>query len=155
LKLAHGSSYVVELGTAMGWTAISLALTDSQRQVATYDPFERPELARYLDLVPPDVRNRVTPIFAPGDEGPQSDRPVDLLYIDTTHECDATIREIEAWRPVLGDGAFVVLDDYAHPDFPGVRQAVDRLQLNGAERAGLFVHRTKGSSLQPLPFNAR
>ncbi|MBV9193140.1 MAG: class I SAM-dependent methyltransferase [Solirubrobacterales bacterium] len=47
--------------------------------------------------------------------------PVDLLYVDTAHERADTIRELEAWRPVLRDGARVVLDDYTHPEFPGVR----------------------------------
>ena len=44
-----------------------------------------------------------------------------LLYVDTAHERADTIRELEAWRPVLRDGARVVLDDYTHPEFPGVR----------------------------------
>ena len=142
LKLAKGRTHVVELGTAMGWTAISLAVADPDRRVITYDPFERPEVARYLELVPAAVGDRVTVMAAPGDQGPTDGQPVDLLYIDSMHDRASTIREVEAWQPVLRAGALVVLDDYAHPEFPGVREAIDELGLEGRERAGLFVHRT-------------
>jgi hypothetical protein len=141
LKLAGSGRFVVELGTAQGWTAISLALAHPEREVISYDPFQRPEPMRYLELVPEQVRRRVTLVRERGDSGPRTDRPVDLLYIDTSHEQEDTIRELEAWRPVLRDRAWVVLDDYAHPDFPGVKAAVSEMQLDGVEREGAFVHR--------------
>ena len=144
LKLAKDSRLVVELGTAQGWTAISLALADPRREVLSYDPFERPEPKRYLALVPEHVRRRVTFVVARGDSGPSTDRPVDLLFIDTTHEQAETVREVEAWRPALRGGSWLVLDDYGHPDFPGVKAAVSEMQLDGEERGGLFVHRVTG-----------
>lgn len=140
LRLAENRRYVVELGTAMGWTAISLVLADPDREVVTHDPFERHGLSLYLNLVSPQVRNRLTLVLASGDQGPRIDRPVDLLYIDATHERMDTIREFETWRPVLRDGALVVFDDYVHPEFPGVREAVKQLRLNGEEQDGLFLH---------------
>ena len=42
-----------------------------------------------------------------------------------------------------GPAAAVVLDDYSHPEFPGVTQAVRALGLDGEERDGLFVHRVR------------
>jgi predicted O-methyltransferase YrrM len=144
LNLAGTGRYVVELGTAQAWTAISLALAHPEREVISYDPFERPEPQKYLGLVPDDVRDRVTLLIASSHEGPRTDRPVDLLYIDTTHERADTITELQAWRPVLRDGAWVVLDDFDHPEFPGVREAVNELRLAGVERNGLFVHRVGG-----------
>jgi predicted O-methyltransferase YrrM len=141
LELAGDGRYVVELGTAQAWTAISLALAHPEREVVTYDPFERAEPEKYLSLVPEQVRGRVKLLIASSQEGPRTDRPVDLLYIDTTHERGDTIRELQAWRPVLRDGSMVVLDDYAHPDFPGVSEAVRELGLAGGERHGLFAHR--------------
>ncbi len=146
LNLAGDGRLVVELGTAQGWTAISLALAHPQREVISYDPFERPEPQQYLRIVPEHVRRRVTFVVGRGDSGPQTHRPVDLLYVDTTHERADTIRELEAWRPALRDGAWVVLDDYAHPDFPGVREAVSDLRLDGEEHDGLFVHRVTRSA---------
>jgi hypothetical protein len=141
LKLAGSAQHVVELGTAQGWTAISLALGHPEREVISYDPFERPEPQRYLALVPEQVRRRVKLVHERGDSGPRTDRPVDLLYVDATHERADTVRELEAWLPVLRRDAWVVLDDYAHPEFPGVSEAVNDLRLDGEERGGLFIHR--------------
>jgi hypothetical protein len=60
--------------------------------------------------------------------------------IDATHERMDTIREFETWRPVLRDGALVAFDDYAHPEFPGAREAVQQLRLDVEEQDGLFMH---------------
>ena len=150
LSLAKDRHYVAELGTATGWTAISLLIADPRREVVSYDPFERREPHLYLELVDPSVRNRLTLVLGRGDEGPQIDRPVELLYIDSAHERADTIRELEAWRPVLREGAVVVLDDFTHPEFPGVREAVEQLGLTGEHREGLFVHRVTGRSANAL-----
>jgi len=139
LSLADGRSHVVELGTATGWTAISLALADPGRRVTSFDLVSRPEPARYLRLVGADVRARIELVTAPGSDGPRDDRPVDLLYIDSSHERQATIDEVHAWRPVLAPGAAIVFDDYGHPDYPGVREAVQELGLNGRPVGTLFV----------------
>jgi hypothetical protein len=46
----------------------------------------------------------------------------------------------QAWLPVLGAGALVIFDDYGHPDYPGVREAIDALRLAGRAHGPLFVH---------------
>jgi predicted O-methyltransferase YrrM len=140
LTLARGARRVVELGTATGWTAISLALDDPAREVATYDVHERPEPGRYLGLVRPSVARRITLEVASGSSGPADPRPVDLLYIDSSHEREQTIAEVTAWRPVLGPGATIVFDDYTHPDYPGVAEAIAQLGLAGTRRGTMFVH---------------
>jgi predicted O-methyltransferase YrrM len=139
LQLAFGRPHVVELGTATGWTAISLALSDPNRHVTTYDPIERPERERYLSLVPASVRHRISFVSAPGAVGPSDAQPVDLLYLDSSHERDETIREFEAWRRMLHASSVIAFDDYGHPEYPGVREAVKALQLRGEDREGLFV----------------
>jgi predicted O-methyltransferase YrrM len=141
LSLARGRRLVVELGTATAWTAIALALADSHREVISYDPVERAERARYLELVTPETRSRITFVSAPGSSGPRDLRPVDLLYVDSLHEYEGTIAELQAWTPVLHPGALIVLDDYTHPAYPGVRQAIQELALAGEQRGTLFVHR--------------
>lgn len=145
LELAEDRLNVVELGTASGWTASSLLLADRRREVVSYDVVHRPGLDRYLDLAGPDVRRRLELVCAAGDEGPRSDRPVELLYIDSSHERSATIREVRVWRPVLAPGAFVVFDDFTHREYPGVRQAVDEMGLEGYEIHGLFVHQIRAA----------
>lgn len=140
LNLAVDAQFVVELGTAHAWTAISLALAREDREVVSYDPVERDERSRYLQLVPEQVRRRVTFVCQRGDSGPGTDRPVDFLYIDTLHQRAETIQELQAWRQVLRDGAWVIIDDYDHPEYPGVREAISELRLGGEIRDNLFVH---------------
>lgn len=140
LGLAGGRRRVVELGTGTGWTAIALALADAGREVITYDPIDRPERERYMALVRPHVRSRVHFVNEPGSNGPGGDQAIDLLYVDSDHGRRATIEELQAWRPALRTGALVVLDDFTHPDFPGVREAVHELELDGTQHGTLFVH---------------
>lgn len=132
---------MVELGTGTGWTAIALALADARRQVITYDPIYRPERTRYLALAGARAASQITFVGEPGSVGPSDEQPVDLLYIDSTHARQATIDELHAWRFSLASGAVVVFDDYMHPDYPGVREAVRDLRLDGSQQGTLFVHR--------------
>jgi SAM-dependent methyltransferase len=140
LELAHGRRRVVALGTGMGWTAISLALEDRERRVTTFDPSSYAERRRYLPLVAPRVLERIQFIAEPGSLGPQDRDPVDMLYIDSSHEREQTLAELRAWWTALRPGAVVIFDDYTHPDFPGVREAVEEFGLQGVQRGTLFVH---------------
>ena len=142
LELAEGRSTVVELGTAVGWTTAAFALADPGRQVLSFDPVALPQRERYLALVPEAARRRIRLVQAPGAEGAgEADEAVDLLFIDSTHDREPTIAEVQAWRGRLAPGAVVVLHDYDNPDFPGVREAVDALGLQGDVRRGCFVWR--------------
>ncbi|HEX3391469.1 MAG TPA: class I SAM-dependent methyltransferase [Solirubrobacteraceae bacterium] len=145
LRLAHDRRRVVELGTGTAWTTLALALADRQREVISYDPIARTERERYLALVNPGVRARVRLIAKPGSTGPTYDDPVDLLYVDSSHTREDTIAELRAWQPALRPGALVVLDDYTHKDYPGVREAVAELGLPGNQRGTLFVHEVAAS----------
>lgn len=144
LKLARGHHRVVELGTATGWTAISLALADPARTVNSIDVVSREEPLRYLELVDDSVRRRVELEIRDGAEGPVNATPVELLYIDSSHERDATVAEVLAWRPVLAPGATIAFDDYSNPDYPGVREAIAALKLAGEARGSMFVHAVPG-----------
>lgn len=140
LELARGRRRVVELGTGMGWTAISLVLADPERRVITFDPSDYPERRRYASLVSSSVLERIRFVAQPGSLGPQDPDPIDLLYIDSSHEREGTLTELRAWWTALRPGAIVVFDDYTHPDFPGVREAVEEFGLEGVQRGTLFVH---------------
>src|SRR4029077_11220587 len=135
----RGRRRVVELGTATGWTAIALALDDPHRLVVSYDVVERPEPQRYLQLVAPSVRERIELVTAPGSDGPRDAATVDMLYIDSSHEREQTVAGGLGGGPVLAGGAPVVFDDYRHPDFPGVSEAIAELGLSGEQCGTLFV----------------
>ncbi len=53
--------------------------------------------------------------------------PVGLLYVDGDHTREGARRDILAWAPHLAPGARIAVDDYGHPDWPGVGEAVDDL----------------------------
>jgi predicted O-methyltransferase YrrM len=143
LGLAGNARRIVELGTATGWTAISLALSGRDCEVVSYDVVEREERERYLRLVSAAVRDRIELVLAPGSSGPRDARAVDLLYIDSSHEREQTVAEVLAWRPALRSGGMIVFDDFAHPDYPGVREAVAQLGLPGVQRGSLLIHRSE------------
>lgn len=60
-------------------------------------------------------------------EGP----PVGLLFVDGDHSEEGARRDIEAWAPHLSPDARIAVDDYGHPDWPGVKTAVDKLVEEG------------------------
>jgi predicted O-methyltransferase YrrM len=144
LSLSHNRERVAELGTATGWTALSLALASPRRRVWSYDPAARAEVDRYRQLVGRGVRSRVEFVTAAGSAGPPAGVTIELLYVDSSHDRDDTIAEIKAWAPALEPGALIVFDDYQHPLFPGVRSAVEALGLTGRQRGTLFVHEVRG-----------
>jgi hypothetical protein len=51
---------------------------------------------------------------------------LDLIFIDAgDHTFDEVCRDLEAWQPKLRPGGLLCGHDYGHPDFPGVKPAVD------------------------------
>lgn len=141
LRVAAGRREVVELGTGTGWSAISLALADGHRRVVSYDPCVRPQREHYLAQVRPQVRDRIE--FRPerDSSGPRQGEQPDVLFIDSHHERDAVVDAFSARRDSLAPGAVVAFHDYGHPDYPGVREAVEQLGLDGSARGTLFLWR--------------
>jgi cephalosporin hydroxylase len=92
-------------------------------------------------MVGDSVARRITFVTAPGEEGPGELRGVELLFVDSSHEREPTLAQVAVWRPALAAGALVVFDDYAHPDYPGVAEALAALGADGTVRASMFVWR--------------
>ena len=101
----------------------------------------RGEREGYLDLAGRGVLGRIELREEPDCRGPHPGDPsVELLFIDSAHEREAVLAAFRAWRDALAPGAVVVFHDYGHPEYPGVREAVLELGLEGgAERGGVFV----------------
>jgi hypothetical protein len=140
LELAAGRRFVVELGTGSAWTTIALAAADRSREVVSFDPADRTERLRYLALVDAQTRARIELVPERGANGPRSSRPVEMLYVDSSHGLQDTLDELGAWTPALAAGAIVVLDDYRNEQYPGVAEAVQRLGLSGEPVGTMFVH---------------
>jgi predicted O-methyltransferase YrrM len=138
LAVAGDRREVAELGTAHGWTAAALVLAHPDRHVISFDPIPRPPREGYLALAGPEACSRIECVTAVGSSAP---RPVDLLYIDSSHEREETLAEVHAWRPVMGPGSLIVFDDYDNPTFPGVAEAIVELGLSGEPSGRFFVHR--------------
>jgi predicted O-methyltransferase YrrM len=64
------------------------------------------------------------------DDG-ENPKKVGLLYVDGDHTKEGARRDIESWAPHLAFGAIIAVDDYGHPDWPGVGEAVDELVAEG------------------------
>lgn len=144
LKVSRDATTVAEVGTGTGWTAIALALARSDRQVHSFDVDEHEQRARYLELAPGPVRARLHLALRDGREGPPAELPeLDFLFIDSSHELEETVATFRLWSERLRPGAVAAFHDYGDEQYPGVRQAVAQLGLQGEERAGMFLWRTR------------
>lgn len=56
---------------------------------------------------------------------------IGLLFIDDDHSYTGARQAVLSWAPHLAPGAVIALDDYGHPDWPGVKEAVDELVTDG------------------------
>ena len=145
LRLAGDRQCVVELGTNTAWTSCALLLADPTRSVTSFDPIVQPHRDAYVAFLPAAARERLRLVQSTGAEGAREvTGPVDLLFVDCGHERQMVIDEVHAWRPRLADGALMVFDDYGHPQFPGVAEAIAELGLEGRDEHGCFVARHTG-----------
>lgn len=55
--------------------------------------------------------------------------PISLLYIDGDHSREAVVADFLAWRPHFAPVATVVFDDYGVTYNPGVKEAIEHLEL--------------------------
>lgn len=139
---ARGATTVAEVGTGTGWTAIVLALADPERRVHSFDVHEHPQRAHYLRLAPAEARARLELGIRDGREGPPPQLPeLDFLFIDSSHELEETATTFRLWSTRLRPGGTAAFHDYDNERYPGVAAAVAQLELDGDERAGMFLWR--------------
>lgn len=142
LHAARGATAVAEVGTGTGWTAIVLALAERARRVYSFDVSEHEQRAAYLELAPADVRARLNLAVRDGRAGPPPELPeLDFLFIDSSHELEETVTTFRLWSERLRPGGTAAFHDYDNERYPGVAQAVAQLELDGEERAGMYLWR--------------
>ena len=173
---------IVELGVFQGRTALIMAWGASQgngAHVTAVDAWDLPGNTYHPPFTDPstretahsNVRNlgyggRVTLVqgFAhkvaktwPGSEEFQIEpgKPLGLLFVDDDHSAEGVHAAFEAWVPHLADGAVIAFDDYGHPDWPGVKQAVDELVDKGqVEPVEIYHDRLAVTKLRTVPITA-
>lgn len=57
----------------------------------------------------------------------KTERKVDMVFLDGDHRYEEVIRDIFHARSMLREGGILAGHDYNHPDWPGVKQAVDEI----------------------------
>jgi hypothetical protein len=140
---------IVELGVFHGRTALQMAWGARQghgAHVTGIDPWDLPgnvydppftdEASRrwaFHHVVALGYAKDITLVHAFSHEvaAAYDGKPVGLLFVDGDHTKDGAKRDIVEWAPYLAPGARIAVDDYGHPDWPGVGEAVDELVAEG------------------------
>jgi len=130
--------YSVELGVCGGGGSLHLALGYPHGAVLGVDlTNEYPDNIKHIQATCPnftfwqmDAAEAAIKVEANGKY------PIDILFIDTVHTYDATIREFNTWRPLMHRDGIVILDDLFRP---GMLDAWNELQ--GRDKIRLdFLH---------------
>jgi len=126
---------IVDFGTGHGKSASSLALSNPDGIVYTFDPglpyinsgcdekcYEE-ETKKFI------ADSGATNVIFTRESSLEKewDKPIDVLNIDSDHIYETTKAEIERWLPFVKNGGYIFFHDYEHPRCPGVRQAIDEL----------------------------
>ncbi|HEY1728898.1 MAG TPA: class I SAM-dependent methyltransferase [Candidatus Baltobacteraceae bacterium] len=64
-------------------------------------------------------------------------RPIDMLFIDGSHDYEDVLADIDAWAPLLGSGSIVAFND---PYVPGVNRAIRERIASGMLTLASFRH---------------
>lgn len=143
------SQAIVELGVFCGRTALQMAWGAQQGHGAHVWGFDAWDLPGNL-YAPPftdtatrllahknvsdlgyDQQITLTQAFsrdaAMNWEGPL----IGLLFVDADHSAQGARDDVVFWAPELAPSAVIAVDDYGHPDWPGVAEAVDGLVAEG------------------------
>ena len=121
LKVLGGPRRILELGTYTGNSAFAW-LACPNTFVTTVDTNHDNLFPLLLDVEHYDWKGRVSMVKADSIAYAEDwTLPLDMVYIDTTHEYLQTRREIEAWTPHIKSQGWLVLDDII--GYPHVAQA--------------------------------
>jgi predicted O-methyltransferase YrrM len=144
-----GDQEIVELGVFHGRTALQMAWGARQggrAHVTAIDPWDLPGNTYDAPFTDPSARRwahhhvktlgyardiRLIQAFSQDAAAEYDGPPVGLLFVDGDHSEEGARRDIELWAPHLAPGARIAVDDYGHPDWPGVKAAVDALVDEG------------------------
>lgn len=138
----HDLGTGVEVGVAFGGHSEAILSTTGVRRLysvdmfrhdANYDdplnyPQERfDQLFHFVELRLSRFGDRCELVrLESGEASRVLDDGLDFVYLDANHSYEGVSRDLGLWAPKVRDGGVIGGHDYGHPDFPGVRNAVDR-----------------------------
>ncbi len=64
---------------------------------------------------------------------------LDFVFIDGDHSATGVSRDLQAWRPKLAPVGLLTGHDYQHPDYPGVKAAVDAFAAKRGVRVETYA----------------
>ena len=136
-----GAQVVVELGVRSGRSTVALLAGVEQTggRVWSCDVD-----AMSLEWVPDEVRSHRQWAFVGSDDlaaVESAPRPVDVLFVDTSHEYEHTLAELRAYGPLVRPGGAVVLHDTDEGLWPDCARAVkDWFDADAPDGARLEFH---------------
>lgn len=163
-KQVPADQEIVELGVYQGRTAIIMAWGAAQgngAHVTAVDAWDLPGNTYHPPFTDPATREtaqanvgnlgyakRIWLMHAFASEVGQhwgnpdvgNRKQVGLLFVDDDHSEKGARDAITSWIPHLHRDAVIAVDDYGHPDWPGVKLAVDALVEEGVLRTPEIFH---------------
>ena len=132
----NGFKIGVEMGTGLGANAMNLLKNNPDLtliQVAYYPGTltghsTKKARKKWFERIKPYM-NRSKIIEKKSEEAAKlvEDESVDFVFIDGNHFYESVKQDIELWRPKVKKGGMISGHDYGHPDWPGVKKAVDEI----------------------------
>lgn len=144
---------ILEIGTNQGWT--SLVLSYVSRKVYTVELIEHNRIA-----AKEHCKDRDNVVIIGGDAYSDATyktcpKYFDVIVIDCMHEYDYVIKDINRGLSYTNPekGIYLVFDDYSHPDFPGVRAAIDNCIASGL-KVERYIGLSKGNAIRTSETNS-
>jgi predicted O-methyltransferase YrrM len=125
----------VELGCCGGGCSRTVAMHNPATKVVTIDNDKLPQVSP-IEVLCPNFEFRLGDSIGLSEEIGNLYKPIDVLFIDTTHEYEQTMGEYNAWLPYMKDGGVILFDDLyrdgttkAWHEISGTKTAYDGLHV--------------------------
>ncbi len=116
----------VELGVSGGGGSLHLALGNPYGTVIGIDyQADHVERIKYIEDNYPNFEFMLHDSTTAAPKVFEKYGKIDILFIDTDHTYDTTVREYKAWKPYLSDTAIILLDDL---DRDGMTKAFNEIE---------------------------
>ncbi len=148
----HGLLTGAEIGVAFGGHSEAILSTTGVGRLYSVDMFRHDPAyhdplnftQEQFDQLYPFVQSRLSRFgdrcelvrLESGDAARSLPDELDFVYLDANHSFEGVFRDLGLWAEKVRDGGIIGGHDYGHPDFPGIRIAVD----NFCRRFGWTIH---------------